>query len=58
VQALHKNFDLSKIRAKLLTIWAIWDPTLFDFKKWHPTFPEKHMKTFFGGLTKIGLHDL
>jgi len=25
---------------------------LFDFKKWHPTFLEKHMKTLFGGLTK------
>jgi len=24
-----------------------WRPTLFAFKKWSPTFAEKHMKTFF-----------
>jgi len=23
-----------------------WCPTLSDFKKWHPMFVEKHMKTF------------
>jgi len=23
-----------------------WRPMLFDFNKWHPTFPEKHTKTF------------
>jgi len=29
-----------------MKIWAKCGPT-FDFKKWHPTFPEKHKKTFF-----------
>jgi len=33
-------------------------PTLFDVKKWRPTFTENHIKTFFGGHIKKGLHDL
>jgi len=54
-----KCFDLSKIMAKSLKIWEKsqksgqkWCPTLFDFKKWRPTFAEKHMKIFVGGHTK------
>jgi len=31
---------------------------LFDFKKWRPKFAENYRKTFFGGHTKKGLHDL
>ena len=27
-------------------------PNVVWVQKWHPTFPEKHTKTFFGGLTK------
>jgi len=46
-----KSVHLLKIRAK-------WPPILFDFMKWRPTFAEKHMKTFFGGHPKKGLHDL
>ena len=35
-----------------------WRPTLLDFKTWRPRFAENHMKTFFGGHNKKGLHDL
>jgi len=36
-----------------------WRPTtLLDFKKWRPRFAENRMKTFFGGHTKKGFHDL
>jgi len=31
-----------------------WRPTWFDFKKWCPTFAEKHMNLVFGGQTKNG----
>jgi len=51
-----KSFDLLKIWAKSLKIWAKplkiwvkslkiqekWCPALFNFKKWRPTFAEKH----------------
>jgi len=58
-----KSFDLSKIRAKSLKIWAKplqkWRPTLFDFKKCRPTFAEKHMRIYFRGHTKNRLlHDM
>ena len=35
-----------------------WRSTFFDFKKWHPTFAEKHMKTFsLRGHIKRGLYE-
>ena len=43
---------LLKIWAKSLKIRVKWRSMLPDFKKWRPRFPEKHMKTFFGGHTK------
>jgi len=36
----------------------IWCPMLFDFKILHPTFPEKHMKTFLDVIPQKDLHDL
>ena len=38
---------------KSLKIWTKWRPTLFEFKKWCPTFAEWHMKSpFFEGHTE------
>jgi len=41
-----------------LFIGKKWRLTWFDFTKWHPTFAEKHMKTFFEVIRKKGLNDL
>ena len=45
-----------KIREKSLNILAKsrqkWHPSLFDFKRWRPTFAEIQVKTFFGRHTK------
>jgi len=38
-----KSFDLLKIPAKSLKIWANWRLTLFIFKTLRPKFAEKYM---------------
>jgi len=53
-----KSLDLSKIWAKSLNIRAKMTPNVVWPRKWHPKFAENHMKTFFEGHTKRGLHDL
>jgi len=67
VKAYPKSLDSLKIWAKSLKfrtkslniwtkslkIWAKWRLTLFDFKKCHPTFAEKHMETFLEGTPKV-----
>ena len=52
VQVHPKSFDLLKSWENLRKSEYKWRPALFHFKKWHPRFAVKHMKTFFGGHTK------
>jgi len=47
-----KVFICRKPGGKSLKIREKWRTTLFGFKKWRPTFAEKHMKTFLRGHTK------
>jgi len=54
-----KRFDLSKIWAKFLKIRAKMVPNVVWFKKWRPTFSDKHMKTLFlEFIPKKGFNDL
>jgi len=35
-----------------------WRPMLFDFNKWHPTFPGNTWRPFLDVIPKKGIHDL